>query len=100
MAKTEMRKSASAISITPGKSNPAVSSQAVNLGGAKADKVIDLLRAHGNGTLDQLAEATNLQKHPVRGFVAGALKRRHGLAVVSEKTAAGRVHRIAGQIQA
>lgn len=33
--------------------------------------------------------------HSMRGFMAGTLRKRHGMSVVSEKTEAGRVYRIA-----
>ncbi|MCI1754662.1 MAG: DUF3489 domain-containing protein [Sphingobium sp.] len=32
--------------------------------------------------------------HSVRGFMAGTLKKRHGIAVVSEKIGAERIYRI------
>ena len=40
--------------------------------------------------------ATGWQRHTVRGTIAGALKKKLGLAILSEKTAAGRTYRIAG----
>lgn len=42
-------------------------------------------------------KATGWQKHSVRGFMAGALRKRHGLTAVSEKTESGRVYRTAAE---
>ena len=42
-------------------------------------------------------EATGWQRHTVRGTFAGALKKKLGLTVTSEKVAdRGRVYRVAG----
>lgn len=54
----------------------------------------DLLGRADGATVAQMAEATGWLPHSVRGFMAGALKKKHGLAIASEKTAAGRVYRI------
>ena len=43
-----------------------------------------LVRAEG-ATIAQIVEATGWQPHTVRGALAGALKKRLGLAVTSEK---------------
>jgi hypothetical protein len=42
-----------------------------------------------------MVEATGWQAHTVRGALAGALKKRLGLAVTSEKVDGARVYRIA-----
>ena len=48
-------------------------------------------------TVDQIMEATGWQRHSVRGAIAGALKKKLGLAVTSEKVEdRGRVYRVAG----
>jgi uncharacterized protein DUF3489 len=39
--------------------------------------------------------ATDWQQHSVRGFLAGVVRKRMGLNLVSEKTEQGRVYRIA-----
>lgn len=57
--------------------------------------LISLLRREGGATLEELAAATGWQKHSVRGALAGALKRRLGLTILSERTDAGRTYRIA-----
>lgn len=46
-------------------------------------------------TVDEIAAATGWQKHTVRGAMAGALKKRLGLTITSEKVAGrGRVYRL------
>ena len=54
-----------------------------------------LKRAQG-ATIDEIATAFDWQKHTVRGAIAGALKKKLGLDVKSEKVEGrGRVYRIA-----
>jgi hypothetical protein len=43
--------------------------------------------------LDQLVEATGWRPHTVRGALAGALKKRLGLTVTSQKVEGTRVYR-------
>jgi hypothetical protein len=63
---------------------------------SKQDQVIALLRRPGGVTVAAIASATGWQPHTVRGMISGALKKKLGLAVVSEKGADGdRVYRIA-----
>jgi DNA-binding MarR family transcriptional regulator len=60
----------------------------------KQEQVIALLRQRSGATIDDLVEATNWQRHTVRGMIAGALKKKLGLHVISEKAERGRVYRI------
>ena len=60
----------------------------------KLGQLVELLRAPGGGTIEAMSAATGWQAHSVRGALAGSLKKKLGLAVVSEKTQAGRVYRI------
>ena len=54
-----------------------------------------MLRRAEGATLAQIVEVTGWQPHTVRGALAGALKKRLGLAVTSEKIEGrGRVYRI------
>ena len=47
-------------------------------------------------TVEQIAEATGWQRHTCRGAMAGALKKKLGLTITSEKDEArGRVYQIA-----
>jgi hypothetical protein len=62
---------------------------------SKQAQVIALLRRPEGATIEVLMAATGWQCHTVRGAIAGALKTKLGLAVLSEKTEAGRTYRIA-----
>ena len=63
--------------------------------GTKQAKVVELLRRPEGATIAQLVKATGWQPHTVRGAMAGALKKRLGLAIKSEKPEDGeRVYRV------
>ena len=65
--------------------------------GTKQALLIDMLGRAEGATIDEIVAATGWQPHTVRGAFAGALKKRLGLTVVSEKVEGrGRVYRIAG----
>ena len=54
---------------------------------SRQDAVIALLRRPCGATIDELTAATGWQAHSVRGLMSGALKKRLGLEIVSEKDA-------------
>ena len=61
----------------------------------KQAAVIALLKRPGGATIDDLVAATGWQPHSVRGAMSGTLKKHLGLAIGSEKSAAGpRTYRI------
>ena len=60
----------------------------------KQDQVIAMLRQPEGATIDDIVGATKWQRHTVRGMIAGALKKRLGLRMASEKEERGRVYRI------
>ena len=63
--------------------------------GTKQAVLIELLRRAEGATLPQMTEATGWQIHTVRGAMAGALKKKLGLEITSEKqTGTDRVYRI------
>ncbi len=63
--------------------------------GTKQALMIDLLKRKKGATIAEIVEATGWQAHSVRGAISGALKKKLGLAVTSEKVQArGRVYRI------
>jgi len=64
---------------------------------SKSAVIVALLKREGGATLDDMMTATGWQKHSVRGFMAGALKKK-GLIVASEKTEQGRRYRIADEV--
>lgn len=64
--------------------------------GTKQATLIALLRRPEGATIEDLSAATEWNANTVRGALAGALKKRLGLEVTSEKDEArGRVYRIA-----
>ena len=64
--------------------------------GTKQATLIAMLRAPEGATIEEIMAATGWQSHTVRGAMAGALKKKLGLEVTSEKVEGrGRVYRIA-----
>ena len=64
--------------------------------GTKQATLIAMLRAPDGATIEEITAATGWQAHTVRGAMAGALKKKLGLKVSSEKVEGrGRVYRIA-----
>lgn len=61
----------------------------------KVAALIALLRQEGGTTIEAMMTATGWQAHSVRGAISGAVKKKLGLTVISEKTEAGRVYRVA-----
>jgi hypothetical protein len=61
---------------------------------SKQAEVIRMLQRPEGATIAQIAAETGWQQHSVRGFFAGALKKR-GIQLTSTKTSGGRIYRIA-----
>jgi len=51
----------------------------------KQDQVLALLRRQDGASIDEIVAATDWQPHSVRGFLSGAVKKRLGIDVISEK---------------
>jgi len=62
--------------------------------GSKQDRVVGLLQRPEGATIDEIASAMGWQRHTVRGLISGALKKKLGFDIVSEKTERGRLYRI------
>ena len=63
--------------------------------GSKQAQLIAMLRRTKGATIEEIVEALEWQPHTVRGAIAGALKKKLGLEVASEKDEKrGRVYRI------
>lgn len=63
--------------------------------GTKQATLIAMLRAPEGATIEEITTATGWQSHTVRGAMAGALKKKLGLEVTSEKDEGrGRVYRL------
>jgi len=56
---------------------------------SKQNMVLAMLRRANGASIAEIIEATGWQAHSVRGFFAGALKKRLKIEVVSEKGADG-----------
>ena len=66
--------------------------------GTKQEAVIAMLRTEGGATIEEIMAATNWASHTTRGFLSGAIKKRLGLEVTSEKVdGRGRVYRLETQ---
>ncbi len=57
--------------------------------GTKQALLIDLLKRKKGATMEKIVAATGWQAHSVRGAISGALKKKLGLAVTSEKPGDG-----------
>src|SRR6266436_4503137 len=60
----------------------------------KQARIIAMLRTPAGATIASLATATEWQQHSVRGFLAGVVRKKLGLNLVSEQTDKARVYRI------
>ena len=60
----------------------------------KHSRIVAMLRAPAGATIAAIMTATDWQQHSVRGFLAGVVRKKLGLNLVSEQTEKGRVYRI------
>ena len=66
----------------------------------KLGALVALLQTDAGTTIDAMMEATGWQAHSVRGAISGSLKKKLGFEILSEKTEAGRIYRIASAAKA
>jgi hypothetical protein len=60
----------------------------------KHARIIAMLRTPSGTTIAAIMTATDWQQHSVRGFLAGVVRKKLGLNLVSDQTDKGRVYRI------
>src|SRR5262249_38758762 len=60
----------------------------------KQGRILAMLRAPSGVTIDTMMHATGWQQHSVRGFLAGVVRKKLGLNLVSAATGGGRLYRI------
>jgi hypothetical protein len=72
----------------------AVRSQPTTRRESKKAHIIAMLRAPGGATIEAMARAAEWQHHSVRGFLAGVVRKKLGLTLVSADGENGRVYRI------
>jgi hypothetical protein len=60
----------------------------------KHARILAMLRTPAGATVAAIMTATEWQQHSVRGFLAGVVRKKLGLNLVSESTDKGRVYRI------
>src|SRR6476660_823258 len=57
-------------------------------------RILAMLRTPAGATIAAIVAATEWQPHSVRGFLAGVVRKKLGLNLISEQTDKGRVYRI------
>ena len=62
----------------------------------KHARIIAMLRTPAGTTIAAIMTATDWQQHSVRGFLAGVVRKKLRLNLVSEVTDKGRIYRIKG----
>jgi len=62
--------------------------------GTKNAQVVAMLQEQAGTTIAAIMTATGWQQHSVRGFLAGVVRKKLGLNLVSEAGESGRVYRI------
>jgi len=72
-------------------------SAATTLPGTKQNRAIEMLQSKHGTSIQALMNATGWQQHSVRGFLAGVVRKRLKLNLVSEVNAGVRTYRITGE---
>src|SRR5207245_9148657 len=70
------------------------SSKLTSRSDTKHSQIVAMLRAPAGATIAAIMTATGWQQHSVRGFLAGVVRKKLGLNLISEQTDKGRLYRI------
>jgi len=73
---------------------PRFASQPIARRESKKALIIAMLRAPAGATIEAMAHTAKWQSHSVRGFLAGVVRKKLGLTLVSAEGEKGRVYRI------
>jgi Protein of unknown function (DUF3489) len=92
-SKTKVATSSAARKISKGKPR-ARSTKSAMRSDSKHARIIAMLRAPAGTTIAAIMTATDWQQHSVRGFLAGIVRKKLDLNLVSELTDKGRIYRI------
>jgi Protein of unknown function (DUF3489) len=98
-SKSKSKASTRSVARTTGKSKPRSrsahsSSKTLIQPDTKHARILAMLRTPAGATIAAIMTATEWQQHSVRGFLAGVVRKKLGLNLVSESTDKGRVYRI------
>src|SRR6202051_3565559 len=95
MAKAAKRSASPKSSKSKSRKRPTpASSKSAARPATKHARIIAMLRTPTGATIAAIMTATEWQQHSVRGFLAGIVRQKLGLNLVSESTEKGRVYRI------
>ncbi|WP_082512732.1 DUF3489 domain-containing protein [Afipia sp. Root123D2] len=93
--KPKARKGASARPASNSRAQPASAlTKPVTRPDTKHARVLGMLRSPAGTTIAAIMTVTDWQQHSVRGFLAGVVRKKLGLNLVSEQSDKGRVYRI------
>jgi hypothetical protein len=92
-SKTKVATRSAVRKISKSKPRPRSTKSAVR-SDTKHDRIIAMLRAPAGTTIAAIMTATEWQQHSVRGFLAGVVRKKLDLNLVSELTDKGRIYRI------
>jgi hypothetical protein len=94
-SKASTRSASRTTSKSKPRSRPAPSSsKTVTRPDTKHARILAMLRTPAGATIAAIMTVTEWQQHSVRGFLAGVVRKKLGLNLVSESTDKGRVYRI------
>jgi len=96
-SKSKSKPSTRAATRKPSKSKPrsrSAQSRSTTRTDTKHARILAMLRTAAGATIAALMTATGWQQHSVRGFLAGVVRKKLDLNLVSEPTNKGRVYRL------